>query len=216
MEDLEKLIKGKNFIEDNSKFHLALDDVSFEISKGDSVAIIGKNGSGKSTLLKLLSKITSPTHGSIRYKGKIVSVLEQGIGFHAELTAFDNIMLNGALLGCSKEFLYSNLESITKFAGIDKFFDTPLKRYSSGMITRLGFAICAHIPSDILLVDEVLAVGDQEFRNKSIKLMREYIENKNKTLIFVSHEEYLLKELCNKGILLGHGKNYLTAVSTIL
>ena len=206
IEDLQKFFKKTRFIEDKSKFHLALDDITFDVQRGDSLAIIGKNGSGKSTLLKVLSKITSPTKGSIRYKGKIVSVLEQGIGFHPELTAKDNIFLNGAILGCSKDFLASNIDSIISFAGISKYLNTPLKRYSSGMITRLGFAICAHIPSDILIVDEVLAVGDQNFRNKAINLMKEYIENQNKTLIFVSHEEDLLKKLCSKAILLDEGK----------
>lgn len=205
IEDLQKIIQGNKFKEKSENYHLALNDFSLDINAGDSVALIGKNGSGKSTFLKLLSRITSPTSGSIKYKGRLVSVLEQGIGFHAELTAYDNIMLNGALLGCSHNFLKDNLKSIIEFAGINNFLDTPIKRYSSGMITRLGFAICAHIPSDILIVDEVLAVGDEEFRKKSIKLIENYILNQKKTLIFVSHELKLLKDICKRGIVLSSG-----------
>lgn len=206
IEDLEKLIKGDKYIHDPNKFHTALNNISLDIEEGDSLGLIGKNGSGKSTLLKILSRITSPTSGYIRYKGRIVSVLEQGIGFHSELTAFDNIMLNGALLGCDKNFLLDHMNLITNFAGIDQYLNTPIKRYSSGMITRLGFAICAHIPSDILVVDEVLAVGDQEFRNKSINLINNHINVKKKTLLFVSHEMELLKKICNKGVVISKGE----------
>lgn len=184
----------------------ALNGISFTISKGDRVALIGRNGSGKSTFLKILSRITRPTSGKIKYKGKLISILEQGIGFSSELTAIDNIYINAALLGCSKNQTDEIIPYIKDFADIHEFMDTPIKRYSSGMITRLGFAIAAFVPSDILIVDEVLAVGDENFRNKCLKLIKKLSDEQERTLIFVSHEMELIKNICNRGILLNQGK----------
>lgn len=183
----------------------ALSHISFKVTKGQRIALIGRNGSGKSTFLKILSRVTKPTKGKVKYKGKLISILEQGIGFSSELTALDNIYINAALLGCTKKQTDELVPNVIKFADIGDFIDTPIKRYSSGMITRLGFAIAAFIPSDILVIDEVLAVGDENFRNKCIDLIKKFSVDGTKTLIFVSHEMELIKRVCNRGILLHKG-----------
>ncbi len=182
----------------------ALKDVSFEVKQGDSIAIIGKNGAGKSTLLKLLSRITEPTEGKISLVGRVGSLLEVGTGFHPELTGTENIFLNGAILGMAKSDIKKRFDEIVCFAGVEKFLDTPVKRYSSGMQVRLAFAVAAHLEPEILLVDEVLAVGDHEFQKKCLGKMSE-IAGEGRTVIFVSHNMAAVGRLCNKGVLLGEG-----------
>jgi lipopolysaccharide transport system ATP-binding protein len=184
----------------------AVNKVSFNLEKGDKLGIIGNNGAGKSTLLKILSKITHPTSGTIRVQGKVASLLEVGTGFHPELTGRENIFLNGAILGMSKKEIASQFDEIVDFAGgqITKFLDTPVKRYSSGMYVRLGFAISAHLNPDILIVDEVLAVGDADFQKKSLGKMRE-VASQEKTILFVSHNLTAVANLCNKALHLEKG-----------
>lgn len=183
----------------------ALDDVSFSVNPGDSVGIIGKNGAGKSTLLKILSKITPPTKGEILLRGRIASLLEVGTGFHAELTGMENIFLNGSILGLKKAEIKQKLDEIIDFSGIEKFIETPLKHYSSGMQLRLAFAVAAHLEPEILIIDEVLAVGDAEFQKKSLGKMED-ITKQGRTVLFVSHNMPAVQNLCNKGILLQNGK----------
>ncbi len=189
-----------------SEFY-ALKGVDFSINQGDRLAIIGNNGAGKSTLLKILSRITSPTTGSITIKGKVASLLEVGTGFHPELSGRENIYLNGAILGMKKQEIDSNFDQIVDFAGtqIQNFLDTPVKRYSSGMYVRLGFAIAAHLNPDILIVDEVLAVGDIDFQKKSLSKMQE-VSKQERTIIFVSHNLTAVSNLCNKTLYLERGK----------
>ncbi len=184
----------------------AVNDVSFSLNKGDKLGIIGNNGAGKSTLLKILSKITKPTTGKINIQGKVASLLEVGTGFHPELSGRDNIYLNGAILGMSKKQITQQFDEIVEFAGdqIIKFLDTPVKRYSSGMYVRLGFAISAHLDPDILIVDEVLAVGDADFQKKSLGKMKE-VASKEKTILFVSHNLTAVANLCNKTLHLEKG-----------
>ena len=182
-----------------------LEDINFEINKGEAVGIIGKNGAGKSTLLKILSRITSPTTGRIKIYGRLASLLEVGTGFHPELTGRENIFLNGALLGMKKNEIMSKFEEIVEFSGIAKFIDTPVKRYSSGMYVRLAFAVAAHLESEILIVDEVLAVGDSEFQNKCVGKMNNISKEDGRTILFVSHNMESIKALCNKGILIENG-----------
>src|SRR5579871_1017881 len=165
----------------------ALKDVSFEIKRGEAVGIIGRNGAGKSTLLKILSRITEPTTGRIRIKGRVASLLEVGTGFHQELTGRENIFLNGAILGMAKVEIKSKFDEIVAFAEIEKFLDTPVKRYSSGMYVRLAFAVAAHLEPEILIVDEVLAVGDSQFQKKCLGKMDEVAKKHGRTVIFVSH-----------------------------
>jgi len=183
----------------------ALKDVSFELNRGDVLGVIGRNGAGKSTLLKLLSKITSPTEGEIKYKGKVASLLEVGTGFHPELTGLENIYLNGSILGMTKKEITAKLDEIIEFSGCAAYIDTPVKRYSSGMLVRLGFSVAAHLEPDILVVDEVLAVGDLEFQNKCIGKMSE-VSKSGRTVIFVSHNMQAVGKLCTKGIYLKNGK----------
>lgn len=183
----------------------ALNEISFSLNKGDSLAIIGQNGSGKSTLLKILSKITSPTKGTIQYSGKVASLLEVGTGFHAELTGRENIFLNGAILGMSPREIQQKFKAIVNFAEVEDFLDEPVKRYSSGMRLRLAFAIAAHVDPDILIIDEVLAVGDYKFRQKCIDLIQSF-EHLQKIFIFVAHDSDILKKLCTKGLVLDEGK----------
>ena len=183
----------------------ALKDVSFELNRGDVLGVIGRNGAGKSTLLKLLSKITSPTEGEIKYKGKVASLLEVGTGFHPELTGLENIYLNGSILGMTKKEITAKLDEIIEFSGCSAYIDTPVKRYSSGMLVRLGFSVAAHLEPDILVVDEVLAVGDLEFQNKCIGKMSE-VSKSGRTVIFVSHNMQAVGKLCTKGIYLKNGK----------
>ncbi len=184
----------------------ALDDVSFEVKKGDALAIIGGNGAGKSTLLKLISQITAPTKGRILINGKISSMLEVGTGFHRELTGRENIYMNGAILGMSKNDIDLRLDEIIEFSGVSQFIDTPVKRYSSGMFVRLAFAVAAHLNSDILILDEVLAVGDESFKQKSLGKMSEISQQEGKTILYVSHSMSTVKRLCTRAIVLDSGR----------
>lgn len=184
----------------------ALKDVSFEIEKGDRVGIIGRNGAGKSTLLKILSRITEPTSGEIRIKGRVASLLEVGTGFHPELTGRENIFLNGAILGMSRAEIRKKFDEIVAFAEVEKFLDTPVKRYSSGMYVRLAFAVAAHLEPEILVVDEVLAVGDAQFQKKCLGKMEDVSKNEGRTVLFVSHNMATINTLCNTGIFLKEGR----------
>ncbi|MFM6756623.1 MAG: ABC transporter ATP-binding protein, partial [Dolichospermum sp.] len=183
----------------------ALKDVSFEIKQGDRVGIIGRNGAGKSTLLKILSRITEPTTGSIKIKGRVASLLEVGTGFHPELTGRENIFLNGAILGMGKEEIKRKFDEIVAFAEVEKFLDTPVKRYSSGMYVRLAFAVAAHLEPEILIVDEVLAVGDAAFQKKCLGKMED-VGKEGRTVIFVSHQMATVTTLCQRAIWLINGK----------
>lgn len=184
----------------------ALKDIDFEIAQGDRVGIIGRNGAGKSTLLKILSRIVEPTTGSIKIKGRVASLLEVGTGFHPELTGRENIFLNGAILGMSRAEIKKHFDAIVDFAEIEKFLDTPVKRYSSGMYVRLAFAVAAHLEPEILVVDEVLAVGDSEFQKKCLGKMNEVSKGEGRTVLFVSHNMGAISQLCNTGILLHKGE----------
>jgi lipopolysaccharide transport system ATP-binding protein len=183
----------------------ALKDVSFEIKQGDRVGIIGRNGAGKSTLLKILSRITEPTEGRIKIKGRVASLLEVGTGFHPELTGRENIFLNGAILGMGKAEIARKFDEIVAFAEVEKFLDTPVKRYSSGMYVRLAFAVAAHLEPEILIVDEVLAVGDAQFQQKCLGKMED-VGKEGRTVLFVSHNMGLIQQLCSKGFYLDQGK----------
>ena len=184
----------------------ALNDVSFEINRGDRVGIIGRNGAGKSTLLKILSRITEPTTGRIAIKGRVASLLEVGTGFHPELTGRENIYLNGAILGMSKFEIRKKFDEIVDFAEVERFLDTPVKRYSSGMYVRLAFAVAAHLEPEILIVDEVLAVGDAAFQKKCLGKMEDVAASEGRTVLFVSHNMGAVTQLCSKSILLTQGK----------
>lgn len=184
---------------------LALDDVSFEVKQGDTLGIVGRNGAGKSTLLKLLSRITQPTRGSIKMRGHVASLLEVGTGFHPELTGRENIFLNGAILGMDKASIRRKLEAIIDFSEIEQFIDTPVKRYSSGMYVRLAFAVAAHLEPDVLIVDEVLAVGDIAFQRKCLGKMQSVNES-GRTVLFVSHNLTAVSKLCSRCILLSGGR----------
>ena len=188
-----------------SKFVWSLKDVNFTVKQGEVFGIIGKNGAGKSTLLKLLSKITKPTQGSIKIGGRIASLLEVGTGFHPDLSGRDNIYLNGAILGMRKHEITARLDEIVDFSGIERYIDTPVKRYSSGMFVRLAFAVAAHLEPDILILDEVLAVGDAEFQKKCLDKMKDVSQNYGRTVLFVSHNVAAVKQLCNKAMLLENG-----------
>ena len=200
---------SKNFfkVNDNQKKEefWALKDINFTVEQGDRLGLIGSNGAGKSTLLKILSQITTPTTGTLKIRGRMASLLEVGTGFHPELTGRENIYLNGAILGMKKVEIAKHFDAIVDFAGIEKFIDTPVKRYSSGMFVRLGFAIAAHLEPEILVVDEVLAVGDADFQKKSIGKMRDVSES-GRTLIFVSHNLTAVQGLCDKGVYLKDGR----------
>lgn len=189
-----------------SDYVWALKDIDFKVEQGDVVGIIGKNGAGKSTLLKILSKITSPTTGTIRAKGRIGSLLEVGTGFNPEMTGRENIYLNGAILGMTKQEITKKLDEIVDFSGCERYIDTPVKRYSSGMMVRLGFAVAAHLDPEILVVDEVLAVGDAEFQKKAIGKMQDVSRGEGRTVLFVSHNMASIKSLCKHGVLLEYGK----------
>ncbi len=184
----------------------ALQDINLEVKQGDVVGIIGKNGAGKSTLLKLLSRVTSPTKGEIKVKGRVASLLEVGTGFHPELTGRENIFLNGAILGMTKQEIRAKLDEIVVFAGVEKYIDTPVKRYSSGMRVRLGFAVAAHLEPEILIVDEVLAVGDAEFQKKAIGKMQEVSQGQGRTVLFVSHNMASIRNLCERVVVLKDGQ----------
>ncbi len=183
----------------------ALKDVSFEIKQGDRVGIIGRNGAGKSTLLKILSRITEPTKGRITIDGRVASLLEVGTGFHSELSGRENIYLNGAILGMSREEIKRKFDEIVAFAEVEKFLDTPVKRYSSGMYVRLAFAVAAHLEPEILIVDEVLAVGDMQFQKKCLGKMEDVSTKEGRTVLFVSHNMPAIRQLCKTGIVLGSG-----------
>jgi lipopolysaccharide transport system ATP-binding protein len=185
---------------------LSLNNINFDIQQGDAVGIIGRNGAGKSTLLKLLSRVTSPTSGSIKVKGRIASLLEVGTGFHPELTGRENIFLNGAILGMRKKEIARKFDQIVDFSGVERYIDTPVKRYSSGMYVRLAFAVAAHLESEILIVDEVLAVGDLEFQQKCLGKMGDVSKSEGRTVLFVSHNISAVTTLCTKGILLDKGR----------
>ena len=189
-----------------SEYVWALQDINFEINSGEVVGIIGKNGAGKSTLLKILSKVTAPTTGVIKTKGRIASLLEVGTGFNPELTGRENIYLNGAILGMTKREITSKLDEIIAFSGCERYIDTPTKRYSSGMTVRLAFAVAAFLEPEILVVDEVLAVGDAEFQKKAIGKMQDISKTEGRTVLFVSHNMAAVKSLCTRGIVLENGK----------
>lgn len=190
----------------SSEYVYALQDINFEVKQGDVLGIIGKNGAGKSTLLKLLSRVTAPTTGKIYTKGRIASLLEVGTGFHPELTGRENIYMNGTIMGMKKWEIDRKLDEIVDFSGCERYLDTPVKRYSSGMMVRLGFAVAAHLEPEILVVDEVLAVGDAEFQKKAIGKMQDVSRGEGRTVLFVSHNMDSMLKLCNRGLLLGNGK----------
>jgi lipopolysaccharide transport system ATP-binding protein len=184
----------------------ALRDVSFDVEQGQRVGIMGRNGAGKSTLLKILSRITAPTSGCIKMRGRLESLLEVGTGFHPELTGRENVYLNGAILGMKKSEVTQKFDQIVAFSEIEEFIDTPVKRYSSGMYIRLAFAVAAHLEAEILIADEVLSVGDAKFQAKCLGKMQDVSEEQGRTILFVSHSAAAVKQLCNVGILLEHGK----------
>ena len=194
----------------NTDYVWALNNINFDIQQGDRVGIIGRNGAGKSTLLKILSRTTSPTKGSVKIKGQVASLLEVGTGFHPDLSGRDNIFLNGAILGMSKKDIKGRFDEIVDFSGVERYIDTPVKRYSSGMYVRLAFAVAAHLESDILIVDEVLAVGDTEFQKKCLRKMGNISKGQGKTIVFVSHSMNAIASLCSTGILLNNGKTIYT------
>lgn len=196
----DRTTKGKG------NFVWSLKDIDFEIKKGDAVGIVGRNGAGKSTLLKILTKVTSPTTGRITGQGRIASLLEVGTGFHPELTGRENVFLNGAILGMKKWEIKSKFDEIVDFSGIERYIDTPVKRYSSGMYIRLAFAVAAHLESEILIIDEVLAVGDAEFQRKCIGKMDDVSKGEGRTLLFVSHNMAAITALCDTGLYLKNGR----------
>lgn len=203
MRELFNTFSGKSKKNSGQQEFWALKDLSFKVEQGDTLAILGKNGAGKSTLLKIISRITPPTKGRVKIQGRIASLLEVGTGFHPELTGKENIFLNGALLGMSKREIKKNFDEIVAFSEIELFLDTPVKRYSSGMFVRLGFAVAAHLNPDILIIDEALAVGDAAYKNKCLAKMEE-IGKTGRTVIFVTHDMWTLR-FCNKGLLLHQG-----------
>lgn len=196
---------GEKAYKKNEKF-TALDGVSFDVKKGETIGLIGRNGAGKSTLLKLLSRVTAPTEGEIRIKGKISSMLEVGTGFHPELTGRENVYLNGAILGMSRKEVDERIEDIIEFSECRQFIDTPVKRYSSGMFVKLAFSVAAHLNSDIMLMDEVLAVGDMAFQKKCIEKMVSVAKDEGKTIIYVSHNMQTIRQLCSRCVVLDKGK----------
>lgn len=196
-----------------SDFVYALRDIDFKVEQGDVVGIIGKNGAGKSTLLKLLSRITAPTTGIIKAKGRIASLLEVGTGFHQELTGRENIYLNGTIMGMTRHEIDAKLDEIVDFAGVERYIDTPVKRYSSGMQVRLGFAVAAFLEPEILVVDEVLAVGDAEFQKKAIGKMNDVATNSGRTVLFVSHNMNSVRQLCKSGVVLKNGMVEMTGTA---
>lgn len=203
-EDPTKQIGKRNYNK-GEKFK-ALDNISFEVKKGERIGIIGHNGAGKSTLLKLISRVTGPTDGKIYLNGRIASMLEVGTGFHEELTGRENVYLNGAILGMSKKEVDSKIEDIIDFSEVRQFIDTPVKRYSSGMYVKLAFSVAAHLDSEIMIMDEVLAVGDVQFQNKCLQKMKTVSEEEEKTILYVSHNMSTIRTLCNRVIVLNHGQ----------
>ena len=203
-EDPNQRIGAKQYTKDDT--FLALDGVNLEVNRGERIGIIGANGAGKSTLLKVLCRITSPTDGRVRFRGRIASMLEVGTGFHAELTGRENIYLNGAILGMTKKEVTSKIDSIIEFSECEKFIDTPVKRYSSGMFVKLAFAVAAHLDAEIMIMDEVLAVGDMHFQKKCIGKMRDLATEEDRTVLYVSHNMNTIRDLCDRCIVLDHGK----------
>ena len=203
-------------IKGGSNYVWSLKDINFEVKQGEVLGIIGKNGAGKSTLLKILSQVTTPTTGEVKVRGRIASLLEVGTGFHPDLSGRENIFLNGAILGMTKAEIKSKLDEIVDFSGVAKYLDTPVKRYSSGMMVRLGFAVAAHLEPEILIVDEVLAVGDAEFQKKCLGKMKD-VSNQGRTVLFVSHQLGMINSLCHTGILMDKGKivYHSTAADTV-
>jgi lipopolysaccharide transport system ATP-binding protein len=199
-ESNDRTVKG------DSDYVWALKDIDFEVKQGEVLGIIGRNGAGKSTLLKILSRTTSPTTGSVKIKGRVASLLEVGTGFHPELSGRDNIFLNGAILGMTRREIQSKFDEIVDFAGVDRYIDTPVKRYSSGMYVRLAFAVAAHLEPEILIVDEVLAVGDAEFQKKCLGKMKDVSVNQGRTVLFVSHNMPAITQLCNSAVLIKEGE----------
>ena len=197
---------GQNKYDPTKEGFWALKDLNFEIHQGDRVGIIGKNGAGKSTLLKILSRITAPTEGSVKIKGRVASLLEVGTGFHGELTGRENIYLNGAILGMKRREVARKMDEIIAFSEIEHHIDTPVKRYSSGMYVRLAFAVAAHLESEILIADEVLAVGDAAFQKKALGKMNDLATGEGRTVLFVSHNMGQVKNLCSKGLVLEKGR----------
>jgi len=193
-------------VKGDSKYVWALQDINFEVKRGEVLGIIGKNGAGKSTLLKILSKVTGPTRGEIKTRGRIASLLEVGTGFHGEMTGRENVYLNGAILGMTKKEIAFKIDEIIDFSGCQRYIDTPVKRYSSGMTVRLAFAVAAFLEPEILVIDEVLAVGDAEFQKKAIGKMQDISRGEGRTVLFVSHNMAAVKNLCTRGILLEKGK----------
>lgn len=205
---ISQIFQGNNFLFDKScqNEFKALDNVSLEVKEGEIIGIVGDNGSGKSTLLKIISRVTHPTIGKVAVRGKIASILEVGTGFHPELSGRENIYLNGAILGMKRKEIEKNFDEIVRFSGVGKFLDTPVKHYSSGMFTRLAFSVAVNMESDILLIDEVLAVGDFEFQKKCLMKMEEITKNGKRTILFVSHNLNAIQGLCDKCVLLSKGK----------
>lgn len=203
-EDPTKKIGAKNYNK-GEKFK-ALDNISFEVKKGERIGIIGHNGAGKSTLLKLISRVTGPTEGNIYLNGRVASMLEVGTGFHPELTGRENIYMNGAILGMTKKEIDAKMEDIIEFSEVRQFIDTPVKRYSSGMYVKLAFSVAAHLDSEIMIMDEVLAVGDMAFQNKCLNKMRSVSEQEDRTILYVSHNMNTIRQLCNRVIVLNHGQ----------
>jgi len=192
-------------VKGDSDYVWALKDINFEVREGEVLGVIGRNGAGKSTLLKILSKVTGPTTGEIKTRGRIASLLEVGTGFHKEMTGRENIFLNGAILGMTKKEIYSKIDEIIEFSGCERYIDTPVKRYSSGMTVRLAFAVAAFLEPEILVIDEVLAVGDDEFQKKAIGKMQDISKSDGRTVIFVSHNMAAIQDLCSRAILLSNG-----------
>lgn len=203
-EDPTKKIGSKNYNK-GEKFK-ALDDISFEVKKGERIGIIGHNGAGKSTLLKLISRVTGPTSGIIYLNGRVASMLEVGTGFHEELTGRENVYMNGAILGMTKKEIDAKMEDIIEFSEVRQFIDTPVKRYSSGMYVKLAFSVAAHLDSEIMIMDEVLAVGDVAFQNKCLNKMKQVSEQEDRTILYVSHNMSTIRQLCDRVIVLNHGK----------
>lgn len=203
-EDPTKKIGAKNYNK-GEKFK-ALDNISFEVKKGERIGIIGHNGAGKSTLLKLISRVTGPTDGKIYLNGRVASMLEVGTGFHEELTGRENIYLNGAILGMTKKEVDAKMKDIIEFSEVRQFIDTPVKRYSSGMYVKLAFSVAAHLDSEIMIMDEVLAVGDVAFQNKCLVKMKEVSEEFDRTILYVSHNMNTIRQLCDRVIVLNHGQ----------
>ncbi|WPR77408.1 ABC transporter ATP-binding protein [Algoriphagus sp. NG3] len=206
VENFKRIKSLGKFGEDSESVHWALKDVSFEVKQGEVLGIIGKNGAGKSTLLKILSKITEPTSGRIEMNGRVAALLEVGTGFHPELTGRENIYMNGTILGMTKKEIDRKLDEIIDFSGVEKYVDTPVKFYSSGMRVRLGFSVAAHLEPEILIIDEVLAVGDFEFQQKCLGKMEDVSQKEGRTVLFVSHNLAMVRNLCKKGLFLEDGE----------